>query len=261
LSDGRLEGPRWRGIAEKMSNNDSSHKNSSKDVSKDVSKLDDKASTRRRFIKGAISTTPVILSLANRPAWGTDCSLSGIMSATHASHHDTSTSCNNMGSGCTPGFWKQNAKAWRLTGCKPGNCKESDDDDDDYKKKHKRRYKRSYKSGWYTVNGCRTKNGCKDYDNTGTKFSEIFGAGYSSETCMQMLHRHPGSLEFHAIAAVFNCMAFPSSYGYTASYIVEVYQRIVDEGDGAKISALHDTLDYLNNRGCPINAHGEYSDD
>lgn len=230
----------------------------SKDKTSEVAQLPgiDKTASRRRFIKAAVSTTPVILSLANRPAWGQSCSLSGMLSATHASHHDLTTPCQQvgLGQGCTPGFWKENPKAWANIGLRPGNCIEDEGAVDSSGKTRN-------KDGYYTVNGCRTKTGCKVYDNTGTKFSEVFGGGYFSETCMQMLHKYPGSLEFHAIAAVFNCLAFPGGYGYSASYVVEVYQMIVNEGDGAKISELHDTLAFLNERACPINAHGEFIQD
>jgi len=218
----------------------------------------DKTASRRKFIKTAVSTSPVILSLANRPVWGQNCSLSGMLSATHASHHDLNDPCQQvgLGQGCTPGFWKENPKAWKQTGLRPGNCLDDEEEYVDYDG-----HKRKTESDYYTVNGCRVKNGCKNYDNTGTTFSEVFGGGYYSETLMQVLQQYPGSLEFHAVGAYLNCFVFPEGYGYSASYIVEVYQQVVDSGDGNLIAAMHDTLDFLNNRGCPINAHGQIGAD
>jgi len=222
----------------------------------------DKSASRRKFIKTAVSTSPVILSLANRPVWGQNCSLSGMLSATHASHHDLNDPCQQvgLGQGCTPGFWKENPKAWKLIGLRPGNCID-DEEDTYYIDADGNKVKSSSEKDYYTVNGCRVKNGCKNYDNTGTTFSEIFGGGYYSETLMQVLQKYPGSLEFHAVGAYLNCLAFPDGYGYTGAYIVEVYQQVVDSGDGNLIAAMHDTLDFLNNRGCPINAHGQIGAD
>lgn len=58
---------------------------------------------RRKFIKGAAAATPVILSVASRPVWARNCSLSGQLSG-NLSDHD-GIPCN--GEGCTPGFWGQ----------------------------------------------------------------------------------------------------------------------------------------------------------
>ena len=240
---------------------------SDKSISESNSGVVDKSAARRRFIKGAISTTPVILSLANRPAWGVNCTLSGMLSATHASHHDQNAPCETTGLGCTPGFWKSNPSAWKVFGgaYSPGNvlsCPAVSDYYNHHSNSSSSYYDKQTKCYLLDLGGgikVSVKDGAQDWDNTGTKFSDFFGSGYYSETCMQMLQLYEGSLEFHAIAAVLNALAFPADYGYSASYIVDVYRQIVDEGDGAKISALHDTLDYLNNRGCPINAHGTYT--
>jgi len=235
---------------------------------KNISSEAEQAASRRRFIKRAVGTSPVVLSLASRPAWGLNCSLSGLMSATHASHHDMNTPCENWGSGCTPGFWKSNPKAWKVFNGTyvPGNvlsCPSptSYDDDDSHHTSWKK-HKKSDGDGCFLLTlGSKkysVRKGASDWDDTGTTFSAIFGAGYSSKTLMQVLHTEQGSVNFHACAAVLNSIAFPGEYGYSASDVVEAYQAIMDGGDSQQISNLHDTLDYLNNRGCPINAHGEF---
>jgi hypothetical protein len=213
----------------------------------------DGQSGRRRFIKRAAGSAPLVMTLANRPVWGTgtECALSGILSNNVSDHHHDD--CEGLG--CTPGFWKENPKAWKKTGLKPGNCIE----DEDGGGHHGGGYHRGG-SEYYYVNGCRTKNGCKEYDDTGTGFQAVFGAGYGPNlTMMQVLQTMPGSLEFHACAAALNSIAFPSYFGYSLDYVVYVYQTVLDNGDPSRINALHDALDALNNRGCPIDAHGNYS--
>jgi hypothetical protein len=59
--------------------------------------------SRRKFIKGAAAATPIILSVASRPVWARNCSLSGQLSG-NLSNQDN-TPC--YGEGCTVSFWSQ----------------------------------------------------------------------------------------------------------------------------------------------------------
>ena len=63
---------------------------------------------RRRFIKMAIVTAPVILTVASRPVWARNCSLSGQLSGNLSGPDDC------FGEGCSPGFWKNHKSKWHL---------------------------------------------------------------------------------------------------------------------------------------------------
>lgn len=71
---------------------------------------------RRKLSKAALAT-PVIATLAARPALA--CSVSGFLSG-NASPGRDDPRCD--GFGCTPGFWKNNVKAWPAP-YSPGSCK------------------------------------------------------------------------------------------------------------------------------------------
>ncbi|WJW74430.1 hypothetical protein QVG61_07850 [Thiohalobacter sp. IOR34] len=59
------------------------------------------AGSRRRFVKSALVTAPVMLTVASRPALaGARCTLSGMMSGNLSGPTET---CE----GCTPGYWRQ----------------------------------------------------------------------------------------------------------------------------------------------------------
>jgi hypothetical protein len=60
-------------------------------------------SGRRQFVKGVAVATPILMSVASRPVWARNCSLSGQLSG-NLSDQD-GIPCN--GEGCTPGFWGQ----------------------------------------------------------------------------------------------------------------------------------------------------------
>lgn len=62
---------------------------------------------RRRFLKGAAASAPVILTLTARPAWAVNCTLSGQLSGNLSNPLDQ---CG--GEGCSPGYWKTHMERW-----------------------------------------------------------------------------------------------------------------------------------------------------
>jgi len=62
---------------------------------------------RRRFIKRTIATAPFILTVASRPAWACNCTLSGQLSGNLS---DQDGCCE--GQGCSPGYWKNHTDMW-----------------------------------------------------------------------------------------------------------------------------------------------------
>ena len=70
------------------------------------SKMESQPETRRRFIKKAIATAPVILTVTAGPVWArTNCTLSGQLSM-----NPSLEPCE--GEGCSPGFWGQRPDMW-----------------------------------------------------------------------------------------------------------------------------------------------------
>ncbi|MFN3717076.1 MAG: hypothetical protein ACK4R8_10175, partial [Thiobacillus sp.] len=119
--------------------------------------------------------------------------------------------------GCTPGYWQQDhhLDSWRLTGFKPTDK-------------------------FNTVFGV-------------TQYVKSDGTPYTLLEVMRLLNGRGDpistNLGFHAVAALLNA-AHPSvNYGYTSGEIVDLFQKNYLK-NGA---ALKDSLDNLNNRGCPLN--------
>jgi hypothetical protein len=65
--------------------------------------IQSKNQSRRKFIKGAAAATPIVLSVASRPVWARNCSLSGQLSGNLS--NDDGTPC--AGEGCSTDFWGQ----------------------------------------------------------------------------------------------------------------------------------------------------------
>jgi len=184
---------------------------------------------RRTLIRGA-AAAPLILSLASRPVWGTQgrCSLSGDIFSANVSNIDKE--CTD-GHGCTPGFWKNNYLAWGCTGFSPGTCLQ-----------------------WN-----RAGTECQELDaTTGTRFDAVFGYGPTCggvTTLMEVLQVCNGSLDWHAVGAVLNAMCSAVYYGATAEEVVQAY-AMARTGETDPL-LLKDVFDNMNNRGCPLDAHGD----
>ena len=69
---------------------------------------------RRQFIKTAIVTAPVILTVTSRPVWATNCTWSGQLSGNLS---DAGDPCG--GEGCNASFWQDelNADKWHYDFC------------------------------------------------------------------------------------------------------------------------------------------------
>ena len=66
---------------------------------------------RRRFIKGAGIAAPVIMALANRPAFGAVCTVSGFISVDPGNLSAAGHVVASCG-GKSPGYWKNNLGDW-----------------------------------------------------------------------------------------------------------------------------------------------------
>jgi hypothetical protein len=182
--------------------------------------------SRRRFTAIGLGA-PVILTLFSRPVWGqVNCSLSGeILSGNVSDAQDQCTA----GFGCTPGFWKNNPQAWGCTGYSPGTCAEFDP---------------------------RGTN-CQRWDGTtGTQFAAVLGRPSAfGDSLMEVLNNRAaqGSLDWHMAAAALGAACTSFDYGVTVEQLRDAYN--IAQANG-QLAQLKDILDYMNNRGCPIDSHG-----
>ncbi|OOG21790.1 hypothetical protein B1C78_16040 [Thioalkalivibrio denitrificans] len=185
---------------------------------------------RRNLIRGAMAT-PLVVTLASRPVWGSQgaCSLSGDIFSANVS--DIDHECT-AGQGCTPGYWRNNYKGWACTGFSPGTCMELNP------------------SG----------NKCQKLDaTTGTTFEYVFGYAPmcgSVTTLMEVLQECPGTLDWHAVGAALNARCTSIYYGASLAEVVQAYQMARDNPIQTDPELLKNVFDNMNNRGCPIDAHG-----
>ncbi len=206
--------------------------------------------SRRGFTTAAMAS-PVLLSLLSKPAWsGVACSISGLTSGNVSEPAGAPGPCTGDGIGCTPGFWKNNPEAWVVnTNYSPGSC-----------------------ASWNNGGNCTEWS-----TEGGTSFYEAFGCyapgrteydDVNTPTMMDLLilAEKDGATVNHAwqahwIAALLNASASPS-YGSSPSDIIAAACAVAQGGtwdiNGQSIDAaqLHEVLVYMNERGCPMNAHG-----
>jgi len=203
--------------------------------------------SRRRLAKAALAS-PILATLASRPVWGTTCSISGLQSGNIS--NTGNTQCE--GSGCTPGYWKENPQSWLInTRYDPGECK-------------------TFNNG----GSCQEWNG-----GPGTKFSDAFGTG-PSDSMMDILLKTeasaattPGGFNTrlnHFVAALLNADAAPNTYGATAQQVIDAVADALngtltdDSGNPLTIDDLFDVLVQMNEAGggnhCIFNAHGYCKD-
>jgi len=175
---------------------------------------------RRRLLKGIVASAPVIASVASRPVLAArNCTESGQLSGNASGPDDE---CG--GEGCTPGYWKNHLGQW-----------------------------------------------CQSYPPSAT-FYDVFGvilANDSSITLEQVItfqvpnnvtcqHPHPPDLidnitrvlAYHAVAALQNACT-SVAYDLTVTQVITSVQNAIGSGDCSTMEQLKDTLDYLNNQGCP----------
>lgn len=181
----------------------------------------------RRKLTGAVLGAGAVFTLASRPVWANQCTISGMQSGNLS--RTTHETCD----GCTPGYWKQpqHLDSWGATGFIPEDTTTQSAD---------------------TFN---TVFGVTNYvRNNGTPYTllevmrELNGNGDPIST----------NLGFHAVAALLNAAHPNVNYGYTSGEIITLFQNSVAKGPAAA-AALKDMLVLLNEgngmfpRSCPLN--------
>lgn len=201
-------------------------------------KQDDQVDQSRRRLTGAALGASAVFTLASRPVWASQCTISGMASGNLSAPHQET--CE----GCTPGYWRvcQHLNAWWIY---------------------------SPTDTFNTVFGVNHYVDCKGTPYTLLDVMHLTGDGYA---CPGNGDAHPAgpppgchaglpfpdpmggdpispNLGFHAVAALLNAAHPNVNYGYTPEEIITLFQNSVFNGQGAE---LKDALDMLNNRGCPL---------
>ena len=151
-----------------------------KDITKNTAR--DAAGTRRQFLKKSLlASTPVIMTLANRPVWAGQCSISGMLSGNLSGPQIV---CQ----GLSPGYWGQHPLEWPRYGYYAGNCTDGT-------------------VGKQCVN---KKSG--GYADDGTKFHDpikgFTGSMYGSYTMMQVIQMG-GTTDHYQLGAHAVCALLP----------------------------------------------------
>jgi len=200
---------------------------------KDVILKADKINSRRSLIKKTIIGVPVVMTLANKPAFGAVCSLSGFQSVNPSGVGRHDQGCG----GISPGGWKENG--YKTNG--DGN-----------------------RNQWLAINFYPNPRIATSYkykgnfgihagDPLGTLFFAPAAFGGASptvsvsatDTLHDVLLKNPGSLEFHAISNLFNALYFGWGNGdgkMSAADIKGVYFAYTD-GDATYITTGGTSID------------------
>lgn len=182
-----------------------------------AAKQDDAIDQSRRKLNGAALGVAAVFTLASRPVWANQCTISGMASGNLS--RPGGTPCE----GCTPGYWKQEQHFHAWSGFKPVDIKDL---------------------AGHIVEKADTFNavfGVDEYKKNGTAYTLL-------EVLHLKGHEDPihSELGAHAVAALLNA-ASSTNYGYTSGEIITLFRN-----NKSKPEALKNALDDLNNRGCPL---------
>jgi len=201
---------------------------------KDVTLQTDKNNSRRSLLKKTIIGVPVVITLANKPAFGAVCSLSGFQSVNPSGVDRHDGGCG----GISPGGWKENGYK---TGNQDGNRNQW------------------IAAGFYpnpriaTSLGYNANKGIHVGDAAGTLFfAAIAFQGVTptvdvlfDDTLHDVLLKNPGSLEFHVISNFLNANYYDWGNGdgkMLAADIVGVYFAYTN-GDATYITVGGTSID------------------
>lgn len=165
---------------------------------------------RRRLLKGAVVSVPLIMTVTSRPVLANHCTVSGTLSGNLSTPHD------HMCLGLTPGYWGQHPFEWPSP-YYAGDC----------------------------VNDV-VGNHCKsnEYQQNGTLFHDsslgFIGNLFSDDTMMEVIQKMGYSDKYqlgaHAVAALLNATQFgEESFGYTPQQIRDMWaSRYLSDPEGLK---------------------------
>lgn len=190
----------------------------------------------RRKLTGAALGVSAVFTLASRPVWANQCTISGMASGNLSA--PPGPSC----AGCTPGYWSkcQHLDSWVATGFSPNDVFNT--------VFGVTQYVNPQNNQPYTllqVLGLHGNGSCTPDVPQPNCSAHPHGLAIGNMGCDPI----SVNLGFHAVAALLNA-AHPSvNYGYTSGELINLFKNNYLTNS----SKLKDSLDMLNNRGCPLN--------
>lgn len=204
--------------------------------------------SKRGFTTAAMAS-PVLMSLLSRPAWAQVCSISGLTSGNVSEPAGALGPCSADGIGCTPGFWKNNPEAWVVnTSYSPGSCASWNNGGNCTE------WSTEGGTSFWDAFGCVAPDGDPDVLDTPTMMDLLILAEKDGATVNH-------AWQAHWVAALLNASASPT-FGSSPQGIIDAVCGVVagtfTDNNGEPITAaqLHEVLVYMNERDCPMNAHG-----
>lgn len=189
----------------------------------------------RRKLTGAALGVSAVFTLASRPVWANQCSISGMASGNLSQPHEI---CG----GCTPGYWKQcqHLDSWTATGFSP---------DDIFNTVFGvSQYVNPQNNHPYTllqVMGLNGNGNCTPDTQQPNCSAKPHGNAIGNMGCDPV----STNLGFHAVAALLNA-AHPSvNFGYTSGELITLFQNTYLTNP----EKLKNSLVMLNERECPLN--------
>lgn len=190
----------------------------------------------RRKLTGAALGAGAVFTLASRPVWANQCSISGMASGNLSAPQVT---CE----GCTPGFWMQcqHLDSWGPTGFKT---------DDLFNTVFGvMQYINPNNNKPYTLLEVMGLQGGSDL-GVRKNPPTCKGPGQGNGNAIGNIGHDPVSpnLGFHAVAALLNAAHPHVNFGYTTGELIDLFRNNMHNG-----AALKDSLAMLNERVCPLN--------
>lgn len=186
---------------------------------------------RRRFVKGLIITSPVVMTIVNRPAWARGCALSNQLSAILNASAVPEGGCS--GEGCTPGFWHKASRPWS-TAFPPHML---------------------FDEAFGTAGVMLSVNAGTAGVFPGLTLLEVVNQlEYKSSEIADQAQRDDANkvrqLGHHAVAALQNA-ATSVKYDLTVEDVINNVYAAYSSGSYSNMESVKNVLDRLNNQGCP----------
>lgn len=195
---------------------------------------DDSVDHARRKLTGAALGASAVFTLASRPVWANQCTISGMASGNLSAPKVT---CH----GCTPGYWMQcqHLDSWAATGYSPNDSFNT--------VFGVTQYINPRTNQPYTllqVMGLQGSGNCTPDAEQPNCSLKPHGNAIGNMGCDPV----SVNLGFHAVAALLNAAHPDVNFGYTPGELTALFRNNLH-----RAAELKDSLAMLNERGCPLN--------
>ncbi len=189
----------------------------------------------RRRLTGAALGVSAVFTLASRPVWASQCSISGMVSGNLSAPKGAACA------GCTPGYWSkcQHLDSWAATGYSPNDSFNTVFGVTQYINLRTNQPYTLLQVLGMQGNGNCTPDKVQPNCNAKPNGPAIGNMGCDPVSV---------NLGFHAVAALLNSAHPDVNFGYTPGELTELFRNNLH-----RAAELKDSLAMLNERGCPLN--------